>query len=117
MATDFERPPPQLDSTGSPMRSSSIGRGPFIGRRHELAEAQVELRHVLSAEGRVLLISGEPGVGKTRLAREIVGQMRSAGGIALTGECYAEADVPYGPVARIIADSFPEAASLALEDP
>ena len=74
------------------------------------------LSHALAGEGRVLLISGEPGVGKTRLAREIVAQMQAAGGTALSGECYAEGDVPYTPVARIIREGFDQDATLNIPD-
>ena len=89
-----------------------IGRGLLVGRERELAEAIVCLRHAAAGEGRVLLISGEPGVGKTRLAREIMAQMQAAAGMALSGECYAEGDVPYAPVARIIREGFHQVASL-----
>jgi DNA-binding CsgD family transcriptional regulator/RecA/RadA recombinase len=122
MAFDIDGAQMTMDSRIQPAMSPGpsllerVGRGPLVGRGRELAEAAVDLRHALAGEGRVLLISGEPGVGKTRLAREIMAQMQAAGGTALSGECYAEGDVPYAPVARLIRESFPEAARLDLSD-
>ena len=43
-----------------------------------------------SGEERVLLVSGEPGVGKTRLVRELMAQVQVAGARVLFGECYEE---------------------------
>ncbi len=84
-----------------------IGRTPMIGRRRELAEALADLSRVRAGEGRVLLVSGEPGVGKTRFAREIAAQMQAVGGVTLSSECYAEGDVPYDPFARMVRESIP----------
>jgi DNA-binding CsgD family transcriptional regulator/tetratricopeptide (TPR) repeat protein len=93
-----------------------IGRGPLVGRQRELVEALADLRRVLAGEGRVLVISGEPGVGKTRLAQEIMARMQAAGGMAHAAGCYAEGDLPYAPMSRIIRDSFPQAAALDLSE-
>ncbi|MGE5601524.1 MAG: ATP-binding protein, partial [Nitrososphaerales archaeon] len=100
----------------APSLLDRIGRELLVGRERELAEALVGLRHALAGEGRVLLISGEPGVGKTRFARELIAQMQAAGATALAGECYAEGDVPYAAVARIIRDGFQQAPRLDLPD-
>jgi oligopeptide transport system substrate-binding protein len=79
-----------------------IGRGRLVGRERELAEARALWGRALAGQGCVLLISGEPGIGKTRLVREMATQVRVSGGRALVGGCYAEGGVPYAPFAQIL---------------
>jgi len=79
-----------------------IARGRLVAREHELAEATAHWRRAVSGEGGVLLISGEPGIGKTRLVRELVTQARITGAQAFIGECYAEGGAPYAPIAQLI---------------
>ena len=43
----------------------------FVGRERELAELRTGLDDASAGHGRVFLLSGEPGIGKTRLAEEI----------------------------------------------
>src|SRR5207244_1165816 len=45
--------------------------GAFVGRERELAELLTGLEDALSGRGRLFLISGEPGIGKSRLADEL----------------------------------------------
>ncbi len=56
-----------------------IARGRFVARQHELMEAQRLWQQAAQGEGHVLLISGEPGVGKTRLARELLARAQISG--------------------------------------
>jgi predicted ATPase len=43
----------------------------FVGRERELLELRTGLDDVGAGHGRLFLLSGEPGIGKTRLAEEI----------------------------------------------
>jgi DNA-binding winged helix-turn-helix (wHTH) protein/tetratricopeptide (TPR) repeat protein len=52
-------------------RAGGLAHAPFVGRERELAAADEWLRRASSGPVKLLRISGEPGVGKTRLAREI----------------------------------------------
>jgi serine/threonine protein kinase/DNA-binding SARP family transcriptional activator len=83
-----------------------IGRGRIVGRERELRQARALWNKVLSGQGQTLLVSGEPGIGKTRLVQELVTQIRVAGSMALEGACYAEGGGPYGPFAQILRRSF-----------
>jgi len=89
-------------SAEEPSMLKRIGRGRLVGRKRELQEARVLWSRVLSGQGQMLLISGEPGIGKTRLVRELATQVRVSGGRALVGACYAEGGVPYAPFAQIL---------------
>jgi ABC-type oligopeptide transport system substrate-binding subunit/DNA-binding SARP family transcriptional activator len=75
---------------------------PLIGRESELAEANAIWHKARTGEGQVLLISGEPGIGKTRLVQELIAQERYDNVLILTGECYAEGGAPFAPIAQVL---------------
>lgn len=79
-----------------------IARGRFIGREQELIEATALWNKALAGEGQLLLVSGEPGIGKTRLIRELSTQVEVTGGRSLVGECEPEGSAPYTPFAQIV---------------
>src|SRR5215472_13449248 len=64
---------------GEPVRAS---HGSMVGRERELAILLSGLEDATSGYGRLFLISGEPGVGKTRLAGEVAAAAQ-ANGMAL----------------------------------
>jgi len=75
-----------------------IVRGRLVGRTEELRELREHLDRMLSAEGRLVLISGEPGIGKTRLAEELAVYAHLRGAWVLRGHCYEQdVGVPYLP--------------------
>lgn len=89
------------------------GRGPsgtatpawvrFVGREHELASLRDAVEHSLSGRGSMLMIVGEPGIGKTRLAEEAGVYARLRGAQLLIGRCYeSEASLPYIPFVQAI---------------
>ncbi len=76
----------------------ALSRGRLVGRAVELAEARELWRRARESHGHAVLLSGEPGAGKTRLAREITIQAAVDGAVVLTGGCYEyEATTPYLP--------------------
>jgi DNA-binding SARP family transcriptional activator len=78
---------------------------PFVGRSHELAALTDAY-----GPGRLLAIEGEAGIGKTRLAEELVEGVRRLGAVCLTVRCFArQATLAYGP--------FIEAGRAALAQP
>lgn len=79
-----------------------IVRGRLVARTHELQEANINWQKAISGESRVLLISGEPGIGKTRFVRELMVEAQLHKATVLLGECYAEGDMPYAPIAQMI---------------
>jgi predicted ATPase len=64
----------------------------FVGRTHELSVAEREIEEALSGRTRAVLISGEPGIGKTRLAEEIVS--RAVGASTAWARCWELAGTP-----------------------
>ena len=51
---------------------------PIVGRAAELRVMSAAYERVLAGHSQVLLLTGEPGIGKTRLVEELTGRVRSA---------------------------------------
>ena len=76
----------------------ALSRGRLVGRSVELAEVRELWRRAREGRGHAVLLSGEPGAGKTRLAREVTVQAALDGAVVLSGGCYEyEATTPYLP--------------------
>lgn len=82
-------------------------RGRMVGRAKEFAEVKAAWRQAAAGETHVLLITGEPGIGKSRLVRELTTLAGlNNGATTLTGECYAERDAPYAPIGQMVRAVF-----------
>ncbi len=68
-------------------------RVPLIGREKEL-DAGAFLARLATGKGGVLLIGGEPGVGKTRLSTTIMDEARAQRALCVTGHCYEMEGMP-----------------------
>jgi tetratricopeptide (TPR) repeat protein len=80
----------------------------FIGRERELAELDAGLSDTLSGRGRLFLLSGEPGIGKTRLAHEFSTVAAARGAGAIWGRCWEGGGAPpYWPLIQIIRGCAP----------
>ncbi|MBL8055490.1 MAG: protein kinase, partial [Anaerolineales bacterium] len=79
-----------------------LARGRLVGREREAAELRAHWTRAVGGAGHVLLLSGEPGIGKTRLVQELRALAEVSGGRVLAGECYAEGGAPYGPITQIL---------------
>jgi len=66
--------------TKRPLRRIRIPRETAVyGREDELAKLQALYEKAKSGDGRVVLIEGEAGIGKTRLVDELVGRLQQSG--------------------------------------
>lgn len=79
-----------------------IVRGHLVGREPELRQMVERWERAAGGQGQTLFLSGEPGIGKTRLAQELVALAEESGAVVLTGRCQAAGDAPYAPIAQII---------------
>ncbi|WP_132114587.1 helix-turn-helix transcriptional regulator [Actinocrispum wychmicini] len=71
----------------------------LVGRRAELTRLKAALSVVSAGRAGTVLLSGDAGVGKSRLLTELVQHARSVGTISLTGRCLDvdAAGLPYLP--------------------
>jgi hypothetical protein len=60
----------------------------FVGRAREIGILQSAFAAAVSGRGRVVLLAGEPGIGKTRTAAELARRAREAGAEVLVGRCF-----------------------------
>ena len=67
---------------------------PFVGRRSELTRMRSHVDAAMAGSGRVVMIAGEPGIGKTRTAAELETYAEGRGCHVLWGRCYEEAGAP-----------------------
>ncbi|WP_344388216.1 BTAD domain-containing putative transcriptional regulator, partial [Asanoa iriomotensis] len=77
----------------------------LAGRSAELARLSGAWRDATSGRPRLMLVAGEPGIGKTRLAEELARLARGTAGTVVTVRCYAaERSLFLQPVVEAIAD-------------
>ncbi|MEZ4571344.1 MAG: BTAD domain-containing putative transcriptional regulator [Thermomicrobiales bacterium] len=81
-----------------------LGRaGDFVGRSQELGVLQEALERVIGGEGEIILVAGEPGIGKTRMSEEFLRYAGSQGVRTLWGRCYEGDGAPaYWPWVQIV---------------
>jgi predicted ATPase/DNA-binding CsgD family transcriptional regulator len=85
----------------------------LIGRTAELAASHLLLEQAKSGSGRVALLSGEAGVGKSRLVAEAKTTAASQGFLLLQGNCFqADRVFPYAPFLDLLRACFSDSSSL-----
>ena len=75
---------------------------PFVGRTAELERLRTLLPRAEGESGRVVLLGGEAGSGKSRLVREFAASAAEDGTLVLYGACDAVLRTPYGPFAEAL---------------
>ncbi|MGE2724795.1 BTAD domain-containing putative transcriptional regulator [Mycolicibacterium pulveris] len=99
-------------STEEPLERPALpgvlaGPGPFVGRGDELGRLLGAWQTTLAAGTRAVLIAGEPGVGKTRLAGEWSRQAYEQGAAVLYGRCDEDLGAHYQPFAEALRSLVP----------
>src|SRR5690349_10915367 len=77
---------PEVAGTTSPR--------PFVGRAQELVDLAAQLEEAGSGRGSLVLLTGEPGIGKTRLMAELGRQAGRRGVRVVGGRCWEEGGAP-----------------------
>ncbi|HEX6358158.1 ATP-binding protein [Actinophytocola sp.] len=70
------------------------GRGVLVGRENVLHTLRLATDDALTGRGGLVLLAGEPGVGKTRMAEEISDYARSLGAVVAWGGCWEGEGTP-----------------------
>jgi class 3 adenylate cyclase len=99
---------------GLPETLESASRLPFVGRANELARLRASWQATREGRGRLVAITGEPGVGKTRLCSEFARSALEDGGIVLCGRCDQVVSYPYQPFAEALRRYARQASQLEL---
>ena len=76
-----------------------IYRSTFVGREADLKQLHTAFDGALSGQGSLVMVVGEPGVGKTALCEQLGTYVALRGGLTLEGRCYQEGfpSLPYLP--------------------
>lgn len=76
---------------------------PFVGRGQELADLASALEEAASGGGSLVIVTGEPGIGKTRLMSELARVAAQRSLRVATGRCWEEGGAPpYWPWIQVI---------------
>jgi DNA-binding SARP family transcriptional activator len=73
---------------------ADTARGAFVGRTVELRELLAGLDDAFAGRGRLFLLVGEPGIGKSRLAEELIAHAEGRGARVLVGRCWEAGGAP-----------------------
>ncbi|MDH2393600.1 AAA family ATPase [Streptomyces sp. HNM0663] len=93
--TGADGEPPPLAATVPDPPYDAPATGPLLGRRPELISLGRALQTMADGRFQVLEVTGEPGIGKTRLLEEAGGRARRRGHLVLTGRATEfEHDLP-----------------------
>ena len=95
-------PPPAALPPTRPLATLAVpeveGDAPLVGRQSELEALQTRLRSAWHRRGQVILLAGDPGVGKTRLALELLRDAATSGMATLHSAAYEqEGQLAYQP--------------------
>ncbi|MDP9180708.1 MAG: protein kinase [Chloroflexota bacterium] len=71
-----------------------LAGGIFVGRDKEMDELRAGLEDALSGRGRLMMLVGEPGIGKTRTSEEFATYARLRNAQVVWGRCYEGEGAP-----------------------
>jgi len=67
---------------------------PFVGREAEMEQLEAGIEDALAGRGRLFLVSGEPGIGKSRLTDELARRARGRVGVIVWGRSWEAGGAP-----------------------
>jgi class 3 adenylate cyclase len=85
-----------------PTRLASLARSRYVGRTRELDVLEGALKEARSGDRRAVLLSGEPGIGKTTLSARFAARASTVGVSVLYGRCDEDVFIPYQPWAEAL---------------
>ena len=77
-------------------------RTPLVGRAQTLTELFSCLDAAGAGRGDMVMVGGEPGVGKTRVCDEVMAEAARRGFLTLVGHCYESEGMPYVPFVEMV---------------
>ena len=115
LADASKREPVEAESPPAPL-PPMVARpepAPMVGREAELEQLRDALARAAEGDLRVVLVTGEAGNGKSRLAAEFAGEAHASGADVWAGRCYEDSPAPYSPFVealryRVTKDTLPD---------
>lgn len=102
-------------TTGPAAVAPVLAATALVGRRAELRQAQAAWQGAARGRGAALLLRGEAGIGKTRLAEELLGEAARAGWSTLRGAAHEDqGGLPYAPITEALERLLGKRPELAL---
>src|ERR1700741_2326826 len=88
-------------------RAAGRAESSLVGRRWEMATVEGLLDRATDGHGAVVGVVGSPGIGKSRLVRDVAAMAAAGGGEVFTAFCESHAsDIPFYVVARLLRAAF-----------
>lgn len=112
-----EAVPAQEGVAIAPTQRPTPLRLPFVGRGAEMEEIGAAWRRAAAGRGGLILVSGEAGIGKTRLVTELATLVERQGGRVLYGSAAVGEPSPYQPFREALHHALPLVAALSLRPP
>ena len=96
-AIDVGAPREAPSADTAPTGPDPTYRRTFVGREAELRQLHAAFDNAMSGEGALVMVVGEPGIGKTTLCEQLSTYATLRGGTTLIGHCYEEGSLslPY----------------------
>jgi DNA-binding SARP family transcriptional activator len=122
MSNGSTPPPPARRSptrVAAPPAIARADRGAFVGREPELRWLRERWTAIAEGSGSLILLTGEPGIGKTRTAARFAAEVHEADAEVLHGRVDREPVIPYQPfleALRPVAPRLGDAGSAAPKD-
>jgi DNA-binding CsgD family transcriptional regulator len=102
VTSDAPSPASERRSQGGLAENWLARRSPFVGRAGELDQLQAAFEAAAMGQGALILLVGEPGIGKTAVCEQLCSLVK-ASGTPLVGHCYEEGSFrpPYQPFVEV----------------
>ncbi|MGI8554379.1 MAG: ATP-binding protein, partial [Dehalococcoidia bacterium] len=103
-------PPPRTLASSPPVAGAdppnSVYDRSFVGRQAELERLRAAYDASLAGQGALIMVVGEPGIGKTALCEQLAVHVATRGGRTLAGHCYeaGSLSLPYLPFVEVMRD-------------
>ena len=96
-AIDVASPGKAVSSDATPAGPDPTYRHTFVGREAEVRQLHTAFDKAMSGEGSLVMVVGEPGIGKTTICEQLGTYAKLRGGMILVGHCYEEGSLslPY----------------------
>jgi len=88
----------------------------FVGREQERLDIRMLLDRAMTGSGGMLFITGNPGIGASRLAAEAAVEAASKGWLVLSGRCMEQDGAPYAPFREVLATAVAGGTSKSLQE-